>query len=364
MLPLPQSGKGFFFHEAPRCRGCFFVWGFSMMKMRSVTRLLALIVLLTAALGAPVHADDDVSGAACRAVSWLRGQQKSDGGFGVTQESSAAVTADVAYVLALLGEDVDGPRWTAASGKSPLDALQVLSLPTYAASDPGQAGKVTRAVAAAGANPRNFGGVDLVGTIEGFYDPGTGRYHPSWLFRHTVAIEGLLRSGEKVPQAAYDTLIDSQLGDGGWFWSFDGEQSDVDTTGRVLMVMANLAKVQAPDTYARAAAWLRGVQLPDGDWNTGYIAGPANANSTALSIGGLIAAGFDLQPGGSQVEAEAALDTLLSFQEPSGAFVYMKEAGMEESRVVATTEALSALVLVIQEPSPCRLPYLPMILAR
>jgi len=335
-----------------------------MMKMRSVTRLLALIVLLTAALGAPVHADDDVSGAACRAVSWLRGQQKSDGGFGVTQESSAAVTADVAYVLALLGEDVDGPRWTAASGKSPLDALQVLSLPTYVTSDPGQAGKVTRAVAAAGANPHNFGGTDLVETIWGFYDPGTGRYHPSWLFRHTVAVEGLLRSGEKVPQAAYDALIDAQLGDGGWFWSFDGEQGDVDTTGRVLMVMANLAKVPASDTYARAVGWLKAVQLPDGDWNTGFMAGPANANSTALSTGGLIAAGSQLQPGGSEEEAEAALDTLLSFQEQSGAFVYMKEAGMEESRVVATTDALAALALVIQEPSPCRLPYLPMILAQ
>jgi len=130
------------------------------------------------------------------------------------------------------------------------------------------------------------------------------------------------------------------------------------------MVMANLAKVPASDTYARAVGWLKAVQLPDGDWNTGFMAGPANANSTALSTGGLIAAGSQLQPGGSEEEAEAALDTLLSFQEQSGAFVYMKEAGMEESRVVATTDALAALALVIQEPSPCRLPYLPMILAQ
>lgn len=334
------------------------------MKMRGVARMLAVVVLLTTGLAAPVRADDDVSGAACRAVMWLRSQQKSDGGFGVTQESSAAVTADVVYALALLGEDVDGPRWTAASGKSALDALQALSLPAYATADPGQAGKITRAVAAAGADPRSFGGVDLVGTIEGFYDPGTGRYHPSWLFRHTVAIEALLRSGERVPQAAYDALIGSQLGDGGWFWSFDGEQSDVDTTGRVLLVMAELAKVPAPATYARATGWLKDVQLSDGDWNTGYIEGPANANSTALSIGGLIAVGSGLQAGDLETDSEAALATLLSFQEPSGAFVYMKEAGMEESRVVATTDALSALGLVIQEPSPCRLPYLPMILAR
>ena len=334
------------------------------MKTRRVARFLAVVVLLTTGLAAPAYADDDVSGAACRAVTWLRGQQKSDGGFGVTDESSAAVTADVVYVLALLGEDVDGQRWTAASGESALDALQALSLPTYATSDPGQAGKVTRAVAAAGANPRNFGGIDLVETIEGFYDATTGRYHPNWLFRHTVAIEGLLRSGAGVPQAAYDTLIDSQLGDGGWFWSFDGEQSDVDTTGRVLLVMGDVAKTPAPSTYARAADWLKDAQLPGGGWNTGYIAGPANANSTALTIGGLSAAGFDVQAAGLRTDGKSALDTLLSFQEPSGAFVYVKETGMEESRIVATTDALSALTLLIQESSPCKPPYLPMILAR
>ncbi len=334
------------------------------MKMRRVARLLALVILLTTGLAAPAHAEDAVSGAACRAVTWLRGQQKSDGGFGVTQESSAAVTSDVVYVLALLGEDVDSPRWTAASGKSALDALQALSLPKYATSDPGQAGKVMRAVAAAGANPRDFGGIDLVETIEGFYDATTGRYHPNWLFRHTLAVEGLLRSGVKVPQAAYDTLINSQLSDGGWFWSFDGEQSDVDTTGRVLMVMGGLAKTSALSTYARAADWLKNAQLPGGGWNTGYIAGPANANSTALSIAGLIAAGSDVQTPGIQAGSKGALDTLLSFQEPSGAFVYVKEAGLEESRIVATTDALSALTLLIQEPSPCKLPYLPMILAR
>ena len=334
------------------------------MNMRRMVRCLALVVVLTAGLVAPAHAEDAVSGAACRAVTWLRGQQKSDGGFGVTQESSAAVTSDVVYVLALLGEDPDGPRWTTASGKSALDALQALSFPTYATSDPGQAGKVTRAVAAAGADPRNFGGVDLVETIKGFYDATSGRYHPSWLFRHTLAAEGLFRSGERVPQAAFDALIDSHLPDGGWFWSFDGKQSDVDTTGRVLMLMGGLAKTPAPDTYARAIEWLKDVQLPGGGWNTGYIAGPANANSTALSLAGLVAAGSEVQAEEFRANGRSPLESLLSFQEPSGAFVYIKEMGMEESRVVATTDALSALALLIREPSPCRLPYLPMVLAR
>lgn len=334
------------------------------MNHRRITCFLALVVLLTTLPVAPAYADDNVVGATCRAVRWLRDQQKSDGGFGVMQESSAAVTSDVVYVLALLGEDVDGPRWTAPSGKSALDALQALGLPTYASSDPGQAGKVTRAVAAAGADPRQFGGVDLVKILEGFYDSATGRYHPNWLFRHTLVIEGLLRSGEKVPQPAYDALINSQLSDGGWFWSFDGKQGDTDTTGGVLMIMGGLAKAPAPSTYARATGWLIETQLPDGGWNTGSIPGPANANSTALAIGGLAAVGYDVNAPSSEAGSERLVDSLLSFQEPSGAFVYMKKTGMEESRIVATADALAALAVLVREQSPCKVPYLPMILAR
>ena len=48
--------------------------------------------------------------------------------------------------------------------------------------------------AAAGRNPRSFGGKDLIAIIEAAYDPLTGRYHPTFLFRHTLAIEALQRA--------------------------------------------------------------------------------------------------------------------------------------------------------------------------
>jgi hypothetical protein len=119
--------------------------------------------------------------AVCRALDWLHTRQLPDGGFGQqssaaagksstsTYRSSAGVTADVVYVLALLGEDPTGPRWT-VNGHSAIDALARLA-PGYVNTDAGQAGKVASAVALAGRNPRAFAGIDLIKIIQDSYDP-------------------------------------------------------------------------------------------------------------------------------------------------------------------------------------------------
>jgi hypothetical protein len=295
--------------------------------------------------------------AVCRAIDWLHTQQLPDGGFGQrlpdgAYRSTAGATADVDFVLALLGEDPAGPRWT-IGGHSAMDALAKLA-PGYVSADAGQAGKVASAVALAGRDPRSFAGIDLIQTIQDSYDPQTGRYHPLYEFRDSLAVEGLLRSGVQVPPAALDALFKAQLPDGGWFWSFEGQKSDVDTTGRVLQVLAGLADVVGPQgtaAYARAADFLAQTQLAEGGWNVGYQGGPANANSTALAVGGLWAAGFDPQGARfrrnvrvSPVErVQGGLDALLAFQEWTGAFAYIRQPGQEEVRLLATTDALSAL---------------------
>jgi hypothetical protein len=306
--------------------------------------------------GIPKASSQEIA-AVCRAIDWLHAQQLPDGGFGQhlaggAYRSTPGATADVVYVLALLGEQPAGPRWS-VDGHSSLDALAKL-VPGYVNTDAGQAGKVASAVALSGLNPRSFAGIDLVKIIQDSYDPTTGRYHPLYEFRHTLAIEGLLRSGVQVPPAALEALFRAQLPDGGWFWSFDGKQSDVDTTGRVLQVLAGIAGQQNAAAYARAADFLAGTQLADGGWNIGYQDGAANANSTAMAVGGLLAAGFDPQsarfrrsiPNSANVGGGTdrdALDALLGFQEWSGAFAYIRQPGQEEVRLLATTDALSAL---------------------
>ncbi len=309
----------------------------------------------------PTWTNDDPS---AQAIDWLHAQQLPDGTFGMRMSggryaSSASTTADVAYVLALHGQDPVGPAWTQGS-TSLLDALSMLT-PEYTATDAGQAGKVARAVVAAGRNPRSFGGVDLIQRIQEAYDPQTGRYHPSSLFRHTLAIEGLRLAGEEVPRAALQALLDAQLDDGGWSWSFDGAQSDVDTTGQVMRVLAARLGVRDDPAMTRAALYLCRQQQNDGGWGVGNVAGPSNANSTALAIAGLRAAGYDPNGSAFRRNNRTGMDALHSFQEPAGAFVYILAPGREESRLMATTDALTALAQRLSRPVKpikpgCRLP--------
>ena len=325
-------------------------------------RILALILVLSTLLvtTAPAtRADDPMQ----RAIAWLHTQQLADGSFG-----SASVTADVVYVLAKAGEDAGGPAWT-KGGKSALDALAALTPDYIISGDAGYAGKVARAVAAAGRNPRNFAGTDLISVIQHAYDPATGRYHPSLLFRHTLAVEALLLAGEPVPTAALNALLAAQLPNGGWFWAFidpgqidpTKDQSDVDATGRVLQLLAGPAGVRCISAYARAAAYLAGGQLTSGGWGVRAGQTPENANSTGLVIAGLRAAGRDPGAAPFRTSAPIATATLLSYQEPSGAFVYIKEAGKEESRLMATTDTLVALLQPLVPAPTCRPTFLPLI---
>lgn len=326
-------------------------------------RILALFFVLSMLMTAPAAraADDPVQ----RAIAWLHTQQLPDGSFGNATWGNASVTADVVYVLALAGEDPGGPAWT-KGGKSALDALAALTPEYIASGDAGQAGKVARAVAAAGRNPRKFAGTDVIKVIEQAYNPATGRYHPTLLFRHTLAVEALRRAGEPVPTAAVNALLTAQLPNGGWFWAFvepgqidpSKDQSDVDATGRVLQTLAGPLGMQClTATYGRAATYLAGGQLASGGWGVRAGQAPENANSTGLVIAGLRASGRNPDAAPFRTADHTATATLLSYQEPIGAFIYIKQAGKEESRLMATADALAGLLQPLTPTAICRPTY-------
>ena len=328
---------------------------FSVWFMRKLLILATLLLFLATGTAPLVRAADDP---VQRAIAWLHTQQRPDGSFG-----GASVTADVVYVLALAGENPAGPAWTQPGGQSALDALAAVA-PVYVYSDAGQAGKVARAVALAGGNPRAFGGLDLIDIIQKAYDRATGRYSPMLLYRHTLAMEGLKRAGVPVPVAALDALLRAQLPDGGWFWSFDAETSDVDTTGRVMQVLAGQMGVRCVSGYSRAANYLATGQLATGGWGVlpSPDGNPANANSTGLAVAGLKAAGFDPDAPPFQKNGLGAQASLLTFQEASGAFVYIQEPDKHEVRLMATADALNALLQPMAQPATCRSLYLPLVL--
>jgi hypothetical protein len=379
---LSRSGKGFFVGIRTPLPGAFFY----RLKLTMRKSIIYILVLIASLWPAPARGDEpQVASAICRAVNWLHGQQLDDGSFGLRRPDqsampSASVTADAVYVLALLGENPAGPAWT-RGGRSALDALAALA-PGYVGEDAGQAGKVARAVALAGGDPHDFAGLDLIAIIQAAYDPANGRYHPTFLFRHTLAIEGLLHAGEPVPPAALDVLLAARRPDGSWFWAFEGTNGDVDSTGRVMQLLASQGGLRCAAVLDPTAEYLTAAQEAEG-WGVRYLPGPANANSTALAIAGLQAAGYDLRNPRFQKAGRHPVEMLLAFQEPGGAFLYSHEPGREESRLVATLDTLSALaqlqgnaprpdrtqipvrghgrggLYVADNPSPCRWFYLP-----
>lgn len=319
--------------------------------------------MLSALLPASALAADPVQAA----VQWLHTQQLPGGGFGLTSTPSAAVTADVVYALALAGEDPGGAAWT-VNGKSALDALAVLA-PAYVGTDAGQAGKVARAVAAAGRDPRSFvSGLDLIAVIENAYDPATGRYSVNFLFRHTVAIEALQHAKLPVPAGAYKALRDAQLPDGGWFWSFNTTSTspaDVDTTGRALQVLGDASVAQCDLDFLAATSYLSRTQAENGAWAVdARSTSVANANSTALAVAGLKAIGRSPDAPPFVQSGKSGLDALLAFQEPSGAFVYSIPADPRTNRLTATTDALIGLLQTMHQSAGdgCKRIYLPLIL--
>ena len=264
------------------------------------------------------------------------------------------------YTLARLGEDPGGQSWTVGS-HSALDALAQIG-PAFARQDAGQAGKVARAVAAAGGDPRSFAGMDLIATIVGFYNPATGRYNPDLQYRHSLALEAVALANEPVPPAALDALLETRQADGGWFWSFNGTASDVDSTGRIMETLAEYGDMRCAPVFLPTVSYLLGQQTAEG-WGVGNVPGPANANSTALAAGGLRTAGYAIAALRYQGDGPSVLDTLLAFQEAGGAFVYTHETGHEESRLVATLDVLDALAAPPVQAPGCRTFYLPLPLA-
>ncbi|MGQ9517369.1 MAG: prenyltransferase/squalene oxidase repeat-containing protein [Anaerolineae bacterium] len=279
-----------------------------------------------------------------RAVEWLRTQQAADGGFGAANSTASAV-----YVIARAGQDPDSPAWT-RNGISALRALE-LALPSYV-QGPGnrvaEAGKAAIAAVAAGRSARSFGGFDLVHIIQGDYNPLSGRYYETWLYRHNLAVLGLVAAGDPVPEGARQTLLGDQHTSGGWGWAFGSRNPDVDSTGFTMYTLVAVGEPADSPALARAAVFLRDIQFSDGSFPAISTNTTGNSNSTALALQGLLAAGMDpWRTPYARLSATGAiitpLDALLAFQEDSGAFVYMYT--LPESRQMAVFDAVPALML-------------------
>ena len=304
-----------------------------------------LLVACIASVPAPARAASAGQEAATsvgRALIWLEAQQRPSGGFAADagREPGAEMTSWAMLALAAAGRN---PLDVTASGRSPVDFLRSHR---DEIKDAGDVARTILSLEAAGVDPRNFVGEDLVSRLQaerrdnGSYQgwPGTSAYA-------VLALRAA--NANAAAKVTVDWLRKVQAKDGSW-GNDPQSPGTADITGAVLQVLSRGS--QACDD---ALAYLRGEKRPNG----GYAPGrnlSANAQATAWVAQGLLAAGKD--PAGFGA-GSSSIAYLQSLQAADGKF--LQAPGTEVSPVWVTAEAMIPLagsylpiVAPPREPAP------------
>ena len=294
--------------------------------LRSGAAAVLLLVLLTGLLAPPRAEASEVS----RASLWLSVVQNEDGGFGASPdgESGAEMTAWAMLGLAAAGRN---PLDVTRVGKTPIDFLRK-SLDELRS--PGDLARTIVALEAAGVNPRDFGGANLVSRLLG-ERRGNGSYGskevgwPGSTAFAAIALRAAGATGSLEPTLAWLRRV--QNDDGGW-GDVPGSPSTADGTGAVLQALS-------PDSKAsrRGLSYLRQAQRPGGGFPLGGNSA-VNSQSTAWAVQGILAAGGD--PDSFRRGGASALDYLSARQASDGHYEYSKSS--DQTPVWVTGQALTA----------------------
>ncbi|MCG2769971.1 MAG: prenyltransferase/squalene oxidase repeat-containing protein [Chloroflexota bacterium] len=305
-----------------------------IVSLALIASLIFLSVPITAQQPATVDFADQVA-AVEAALAWLKTQQQVDGSFQAAFGSTTGATIDALFAIVASGGN---PRaWSVAEGPSIIDYLAAQAT-VYTADSTATAAKLALAAISADENPSAFGGLDLPAIVAASYDAGTGRYglglaDQMW----AMLAEAALR--QEVPQAAADWLAAQQQADGG----FDaaGWGTDTDTTSLAIEALVAARQPITCTVVISGLNYLKSQQSPTGGFPSTNVWGPdSNANSTAYSMQGLLAAGENPLGARWTVNGATPLDDLLSFQSPSGAFEWQSGFGED---IVATAQSITAL---------------------
>jgi energy-coupling factor transport system substrate-specific component len=286
---------------------------------------VAALLLLALALGAlaPDRAGaSDVS----RAAAWLQSAQNPDGGFGSApdDESGAEMTAWVMLGLEAAGHN---PLDVSRDGRTPVDFLRAS---VAELKSPGDLARTILALEGAGADPRDFAGIDLVSRlISKRRDDGSYVGWPNSTAFAVIALRTAGATGALDPSLSWLRKVQNE--DGGW-GDVPGSPSTADGTGAVMQALSSGSKA-----VHRGLSFLRDAQRPGGGFPLGDN-GFVNTQSTAWAIQGILAAGGD--PGSFRRGGASALDYLSNHQQKDGHYRYSKSS--DQTPVWVTAQVLVA----------------------
>jgi len=304
------------------------------MKIRSRTTA-GIAVGLSLALGlvvAPVDASPPPSTSVPSAAAWLAAQVAPDGSVESFGSPDAGATRQVALGLASARRGdasfVRAMTWLEANVETAIGTPD----------SPGALGELLLLSAAAGDEPTDFGGVDLVarlGATLGLLEPGlygAGDATFDGAFRQALALLGLAAHGISPPPAAVDWLVDQQCGaadvgaTGGWM-AYRADLSEPctapdpvfftgpDTNSTAVAVEALAAVDVAPDDDP--IPFLAAAQGADGGFPF-VPGGDVDPNSTALVIQALVAAGEDIHSASWKTAGGDPMSSLVGWQLTTG----------------------------------------------
>jgi energy-coupling factor transport system substrate-specific component len=288
----------------------------------------ALLLILLAAVftpAAPASAAEEAASVG-RALHWLEAQQRPSGGFAADsgRKPGAEITSWVMLAIASVGRN---PLDVTKDGTTPVDFLRSHS---DEIKDAGDVARTILALEAAGADPRQFGGENLVSRLLS-QRRDNGSYQ-GWPATSAYAVLALRAAGANDATAkTVDWLRKVQGKDGGW-GNEPGDPSTPEITGGVLQVLT-----PGSDASDRALGYLRNAKRPNGGFAPGSNL-EANAQATAWASQGLLAAGKDPASFGS---GKSSFAYLRGLQASDGHF--LQAPGQEASPVWVTADVLVPL---------------------
>jgi Prenyltransferase and squalene oxidase repeat len=295
--------------------------------LRSGGAAALLLVLLAAVFTPTAHADAAEEAASVgRALQWLEAQQRPSGGFAADsdREPGAEITSWAILALAAAGRN---PLDVAKYGKTPVDFLRSHS---DEIKDAGDVARTILALEAAGADPRHFGGENLVGRLLA-QRRQNGSYQ-GWPATSAYAALALRAAGANDATATTVAWLRKVQGnDGGW-GNEPGDAATPEITGAALQVLT-----PGSDASDRALGYLRDAKRPNGGFAPANNLA-ANAQATAWASQGLLAAGKDPADFGAGKSSFAYLRDL---QADDGHF--LQAPGQEASPVWVTADAIVPL---------------------
>jgi ECF-type riboflavin transporter, S component/Prenyltransferase and squalene oxidase repeat len=300
-------------------------------------RVPAMPIPTGAAISTHVRARAATSSARARAVAYLQHAQNSDGGFGGApgQHSSELYTAWTALGLAAAGRD---PLTLTRDGRSVLTSLRAEASTLEGAGDDE---RTILALHACGLPASDFPGPSLVGELlrERSSDGSFGRLVNITAF----AIFALRVAGSSADNAVVSDagrwIAAQQDGDGGFGFAGRGGGEDVDDTAAALQAAIDASGRRGGVLVARAVAYLRHAQNPDGGFPQ-QPGGESNAQSTAWAVQGLDAAGVNVSAV-KRGHSRSPLAYLESLMASNGSVYYSRTSA--QTPVWVTAQALTAL---------------------